>query len=191
MSNIIVLAFTAFLLENVLLSRFLGICPFLGVSKTRSSAIGMGLAVVFVIVISTTVTWLLYTYVLEPMNLIYLQTIAFILVIAALVQIVEMFMKKTTPSLYKALGIYLPLITTNCAVLGVAALTITGGYNFIEMLIFALFSSLGFLFVMFIFSGLRENIEKAPVPQGFKGIPIALIAAAAMALIFSRLGGII
>lgn len=191
MSNIIVLAFTAFLLENVLLSRFLGICPFLGVSKTRSSAIGMGLAVVFVIVISTTVTWLLYYYILVPMKLVYLQTIVFILVIAALVQIVEMFMKKTTPSLYKALGIYLPLITTNCAVLGVAALTITGGYNFIEMLIFSLFSSLGFLFVMFIFSGLRENIEKAPVPQGFKGIPIALIAAAAMALIFSRLGGII
>lgn len=191
MSNIIVLAFTAFLLENVLLSRFLGICPFLGVSKTRSSAVGMGLAVVFVIVISTTVTWLLYYYVLVPMKLVYLQTIVFILVIAALVQIVEMFMKKTTPSLYKALGIYLPLITTNCAVLGVAALTITGGYNFIEMLIFSLFSSLGFLFVMFIFSGLRENIEKAPVPQGFKGIPIALIAAAAMALIFSRLGGII
>lgn len=186
-----VLAFTAFLTENVVLYRFMGMCPFLGVSRKKSSAIGMSLAVIFVIVLSSIVTWLLYHYVLMPLNMIYLKIIVFILVIASLVQIVEMFIKKFTPSLYRTLGIYLPLITTNCAVLGVASLVIDKNYDFIEMLVFSFFSGLGFFFVMFLFSTLRERIDKSPVPEGFKGIPIALITAAAIAIIFSRIGGII
>lgn len=185
------IAFAAFLTENVILYRFMGICPFLGVSKKKSSAIGMSIAVTFVIVLSTVVTWFLYHYVLKPLDLIYLRIIVFILVIASLVQIVEMFIKKFTPGLYRSLGIYLPLITTNCAVLGVATLVINNNYNFIEMLIFSFFSGLGFLFVMFIFSSLRERIDESKVPEGFKGIPIALITAAALAVIFARLGGII
>lgn len=189
--ELVTIAFSAFLLENVVLSQFFGICPFLGVSKKRSSAVGMGLAVTFVIVISALVSWLLYKFVLVKFELVYLQTIVFILVIASLVQILEMFIKKVSPQLYKALGVYLPLITTNCAVLGTANAVISNSYGFVEMLVYSLFIGLGFLFVMFIFSGLREKIEKAPVPSGFKGIPVALIAAAAMAVIFARLGGII
>ena len=189
MGNLLGIAFAAFLTENVILYKIWGTCPFLGVSKNKSSAVGMGLAVTFVILISTTVTWLLYNFVLKPLDITYLQILVFILVIASLVQIIEMFIKKASPSLYKALGIYLPLITTNCAVLGVANAAVD--YTFIEMLVFSLFSGLGFLFVMWIFSGLREKVEMAPVPAGFKGFPIALIAAAALAIIFSRLGGII
>ncbi len=190
-ASLITIAFAAFLTENVILSRFMGICPFLGVSKKKSSAIGMGVAVIFVILISTTVTWLLFQYVLKPLELVYLQTIVFILVIASIVQIVEMFIKKFSPTLYKALGIYLPLITTNCAVLGVASLAINEGFNFAQMIVFAFASSAGFLFVMVVFSGLRARIDHSPVPKGFQGIPIALIAAAGMAIIFARLGGII
>ena len=185
------IAFMAFLTENVILYRFMGICPFLGVSKKKTSAIGMSLAVIFVIVLSTIVTWFLYHYVLEPLNLVYLKIIVFILVIASLVQIVEMVFKKFIPSLHRALGIYLPLITTNCAVLGVATLVVNNDYNFLEMLIFAFFSGLGFLLVMFIFSSLRERIDEKSIPEGFRGIPIALITAAALAVIFARLGGII
>ena len=185
------LAFTALLLENVVLSQFFGICPFLGVSKKKSSAVGMGLAVTVVTVIAALVSWVLYHFVLVKFELVYLQTIVFILVIAALVQILEMFIKKVSPSLYKSLGVYLPLITTNCAVLGTANAVITKAYGFGDMLVYSLFIGLGFLLVMFIFSGLREKIEKAPVPAPFKGAPIALIAAAALAIIFSRLGGII
>lgn len=189
--NLALIAFAAFLTENVILYRFMGICPFLGVSKKKSSAIGMSVAVIFVIVLSTIVTWLLYHYVLKPLDLVYLRIIVFILVIASLVQIVEMIVKKFIPSLYRSLGIYLPLITTNCAVLGVATLVINNNYNFLEMLLFSFFSGLGFLFVMFIFSSLRERIDEEKVPAGFKGIPIALITAAALAVIFARLGGII
>lgn len=189
--SLITIAFTAFLLENVVLSQFFGICPFLGVSKKKSSAIGMGLAVTAVIVISSLVSWLLYKFVLVKLELEYMQTIVFILVIASLVQILEMFIKKTSPSLYKALGVYLPLITTNCAVLGTANAVISNNYGFVEMLVYSLFIGLGFLFVMFIFSGLREKMEKAPVPAPFKGVPVALIAAAALAIIFARFGGII
>ena len=191
MANLITLAFGALLIENVLLYRFLGFCPFLGVSKKRSSAVGMGLAVIVVIVLATIVTWALYHYVLKPLNIVYLQTLTFILVIAALVQMVEMFLKKVVPPLYRSLGIYLPLITTNCAVLGVASLVIAYEYDFASMFVFSLFSSVGFLFVLYIFSGLREAMEQAPIPKPFKGTPIALIATAALALIFARLGGII
>ncbi|HOE78214.1 MAG TPA: Rnf-Nqr domain containing protein [Bacilli bacterium] len=191
MANLITLAFGALLIENVLLYRFLGFCPFLGVSKKRSSAVGMGLAVIVVIVLATIVTWALYHYVLKPLDIVYLQTLTFILVIAALVQMVEMFLKKVVPPLYRSLGIYLPLITTNCAVLGVASLVIAYEYDFLSMLIFSFFSSVGFFLVLYIFSGLREAMEQAPIPKPFKGTPIALIATAALALIFARLGGII
>ncbi len=191
MKDMIALAFGAMLIENVVLSQFFGICPFLGVSKKKSSAVGMGLAVTAVIVISSIVAWALYNFVLVKFDLVYLQTIVFILVIASLVQILEMFIKKVSPSLYKALGVFLPLITTNCAVLGTANAVISNKYDFASMFVYSLFTGLGFLFVMFIFSGLREKIEKAPVPKAFKGAPIALIAASALAVIFARLGGII
>jgi Na+-translocating ferredoxin:NAD+ oxidoreductase subunit A len=191
MRDLITLAFTALLLENVLLYRFLGVCPFLGVSKKRESAIGMGMAVIFVIVLATTVAWLVYYYILDKFDLVYMRTIVFIFVIASLVQIVEIFMKKVLPALYKSLGIFLPLITTNCAVLGVAILAVDKEFNFLETLVFAFASSAGFLLVMFIFSALREKMEHAPTPKGFKGIPIALVTAAVLAMVFGRLGGII
>lgn len=191
MDNLIALAFSAFIIQNIILTQFLGICPFIGVSTKRSSALGMGFAVIFVMLISSSVTWVLYTYVLETLDIVYMRTIAFILVIAALVQMVETFLKKVSPSLYKALGIYLPLITTNCAVLGVAVLNITNGHSFIEMLVYTTFIGLGFLFVMYIFSMIREKLDFAPVPKAFKGTPIALIVAAILAIIFSRFGGLI
>ncbi|MBU1144375.1 MAG: RnfABCDGE type electron transport complex subunit A [Firmicutes bacterium] len=191
MGNLISLAFAAFIVENIILTQFLGICPFLGVSRKRSSALGMGIAVVFVIIISSTVTWLLYQYVLAVLHIEYMRTIVFILVIAALVQMVEIFLKKVSPALYKGLGIFLPLITTNCAVLGVAIININEGYNFIEMLVYSTFISLGFLFVMYIFSMIREKLDFSPVPKAFKGTPIALIVAAILAMIFARFGGII
>lgn len=191
MDNLIMIAFSAFIIENIILSQFLGICPFLGVSTKRSSALGMGMAVIFVMLISSSVTWLLYKYVLEAFSITYMRTIVFILVIASLVQMVEIFLKKVSPALYKALGIYLPLITTNCAVLGVAILNISKQHNFIEMLVYTTFIGLGFLFVMYIFSMLREKLDFAPVPKAFKGAPIALIIAAILAIIFSRFGGII
>jgi electron transport complex protein RnfA len=191
MDNLIMLAFSAFIIENIILSQFLGICPFLGVSTKRSSALGMGMAVIFVMLISSSVTWLLYKYVLEAFSIEYMRTIVFILVIASLVQMVETFLKKVSPPLYKALGIYLPLITTNCAVLGVAILNISKEHNFLEMLVYTTFIGLGFLFVMYIFSMLREKLDFAPVPKAFKGAPIALVIAAILAIIFSRFGGII
>ncbi len=190
-SGLISLAFTAMIIENVILNQFLGICPFLGVSKKRSSAVGMGVAVVAVILLSGIITWSLYRFVLSPLKMEYMQTIVFILVIAALVQMVELILKKTSPALYKALGIYLPLITTNCAVLGVALINIRKDYNFAEMIVFSLFIPLGFLLVITIFSMLREKIDTAPVPKAFKGTPIALITAAILAMIFSRFGGLI
>lgn len=190
MEKIIALAFTAFIAENIILSQFLGICPFLGVSKKRSSALGMGFAVLFVMIISSIVTWVLYKYVLEALDIQYMRTIVFIIVIASLVQMVETFIKKVSPGLYKALGIYLPLITTNCAVLGVAILNISKEHSFGETIVYTTFIGLGFVFVMFIFSMMREKIDKAPVPKAFQGIPIALIVAAILAIIFSRFGGI-
>ncbi|XFA98805.1 electron transport complex protein RnfA [Candidatus Izemoplasma sp. B36] len=190
MEKIIALAFTAFIAENIILSQFLGICPFLGVSKKRSNALGMGFAVLFVMLISSMVTWVLYKYVLEVLEIEYMRTIVFIIVIASLVQMVETFIKKVSPPLYKALGIYLPLITTNCAVLGVAILNISKGHSFVEMVVYTTFIGLGFIFVMYIFSMIREKLDNAPVPKAFQGIPIALIVAAILAIIFSRFGGI-
>jgi len=191
MDNLIALAFAGFIAENVILSQFLGICPFLGVSKKRSNALGMGFAVLFVMLISSMVTFALYKYVLEALSIEYMRTIVFILVIASLVQMVETFIKKISPALYKALGIYLPLITTNCAVLGVAILNISKEHNFGETVVYTVAIGLGFIFVMYIFSMLREKIEKAPVPKAFQGIPVALMVAAILAILFSRFGGII
>lgn len=191
MSDLIALAFSAFILQNIILTQFLGICPFIGVSTKRSSALGMGFAVIFVMLISSSVTWLLYNFVLDALDITYMRTIVFILVIASLVQMVETFLKKASPALYKALGIYLPLITTNCAVLGVAVLNITEAHTFVEMLVFTTFIGLGFLFVMYIFSMIREKLDFAPVPKAFKGAPIALIVAAILAIIFTRFGGLI
>lgn len=191
MNELLVIAFTAFFIENVLLTQFLGVCSFIGVGKKRSSSLGMGLAVIVVIILSSIMTWTIYNYVMLPLEIGYMRTIVFILVIAALVQIMEILIKRFSPALYKALGIYLPLITTNCAVLGVALINVNNGYNFSQMLVYSTFIALGYLFVMYIFAIIREKIELAPVPKAFKGIPIAMIVAAILAILFSRLGGII
>jgi len=191
-SSLITLAFTAFLVQNIILNQFLGICSFLGVSNKRSSALGMGLAVFFVITISGSVTWLLYHKLLVPNNLEFMRTIIFILVIAAMVQIIEMAIKKLLPPLYDALGVYLPLITTNCAVLGVALLNIQNNYVSIwQVLVFSAFTSIGYTAVIITFSYIREQIQKAPIPEGFKGIPSGLIAASIMALIFKGFVGML
>ena len=190
-SEIISLAIGAILVNNVLLSQFLGICPFLGVSKKSSSALGMGGAVIFVIFISSIVTYSIYHLVLVPLHIEFMNLITFILVIASLVQFVEMFMKKYMPPLYKQLGIYLPLITTNCAVLGVTLENITLGHNVWQMLVYSLSVPVGYLLVIFIFSSIREKIDNAPVPNAFKGNAIALVTAALMALAFLGFGGLV
>ena len=191
MRDLITLAFTAIVIENVLLYRFLGVCPFLGVSRKRSSALGMGLAVIFVITISSIVSWLLYTYILVPFEMVYMRTIIFILVIASLVQSIEMFIKKISPSLYRAVGIYLPLITTNCAVLGTAKNVIAKKFNFLETFVFSFATAVGFLFVIYIFSTLRSKIARGDIPKAFQGIPIALITAGILAMIFAKFGELI
>lgn len=190
-AEIIALAVGAILVNNVLLSQFLGICSFVGVSKKRSSALGMGIAVLFVLILSSLVTWLLYNYVLIPFKVTFLSTIVFILVIATLVQFVEMVIKKYIPGLYKVLGIYLPLITTNCAILGVANFVNVGqSYDLVQTLVYAISIGLGYILVMYIFSGIRERIEIAPIPKPFKGVAIALIIAGFMAMAFAGFGGI-
>ncbi|MBR6549286.1 MAG: RnfABCDGE type electron transport complex subunit A [Clostridia bacterium] len=176
--------------ENFVLSQFLGICPFLGVSKRLNTAVGMSVAVIFVMVLATAVTYPLFAYVLEPNNLGYLQTIAFILIIAALVQLVEIVLKKYIPSLYKALGIYLPLITTNCAVLGVTLLHFTKGYSYGIALVNAFGSGIGFLVAMVLFAGVRERLESCDIPKFLQGLPITLIAAAIVSLSFMGFSGI-
>ncbi len=179
---------SAILIENVVLVKFLGTCPFLGVSKDKKSALGMGLAVTLVITLSSLISWLLYKYLLVKFNLIYMKTIIYILVIASFVQILEMIIKKKFPSLHKSLGIYLPLITTNCAVLGVA--TIVSNYSFLHALITSLGSGLGFLFVLYIFSTIRSKLQNSPIPSSFEGTPIALITASIMAMIIFRFAGV-
>lgn len=181
--QIIMLAISAMLFQNIVLTNFLGLCSFFGVSGKKDSAIGMGLSVLFVITVSSIVTFLLYHNVLVPNNLIFLRTLVFILVVSSLVQILEMFIKKVSDSLYKSLGIYLPLITTNCAVLGVALLNIDNGFNFQEMLVFSVATSLGYTFVIYIFAYIRERLNEAVfIPQTLKGIPIALLVAGFMAM---------
>ena len=197
MGDLISLAFTSFLVQNIILSQFLGICSFLGVSNKRDKALGMGLAVFFVITLTGMMTWLIFYYILSPnefnnnTDLTFMRTIVFILVIAAMVQILEMAIKKFSPSLYSALGVYLPLITTNCAVLGVSLLNIQNSFTFAETIVFSAFTSLGYTAIIFTFSYIREALNKAPIPEGFKGIPVGLIAASIMAFIFRGFSGLI
>jgi electron transport complex protein RnfA len=189
--NIILLAISAAFVNNVVLSQFMGICPFLGVSKKINTAAGMGGAVIFVMAIASTVTALIYKFVLVPLDLTYLNTIVFILVIAALVQFVEMFLKKAMPSLYQALGVFLPLITTNCAVLGVTLTNVQKSYNIGESIVNGVFTAVGFAVAIIILAGIREKIEKNDIPKSFKGAPIVLISAGLMAIAFMGLSGLI
>ena len=178
------------LVNNFVLSQFLGICPFLGVSKKLNSAVGMSLAVIFVMLMATAATWPIYYLLLVPHDLAYLQTIVFILIIAALVQLVEIALKRFLPPLYKALGIYLPLITTNCAVLGVALLNIQEHYNFLESLVYGFTGGLGFTLAIVLFSSVRQRVEEAECPESFRGFPIALISAGLLALAFMGFSGL-
>lgn len=190
---------SSMLINNIVLLRFLGVCPFLGVSKKTDSALGMSVAVIFVMVIASFVTYVLYYFILEPLSITYISTIAFILIIASLVQLVEMFLKKYGKKLYRSLGIYLPLITTNCAILGVVELNIGSGFAtefgvvnglFVAMST-ALGAGLGFALVLFAFSSIRERLDQAPLPLAWKGVPVALVTAGIMALAFIGLGGIV
>ncbi len=178
------------LVNNFVLSQFLGICPFLGVSKKLNSAVGMSLAVIFVMLMATAATWPIYYLLLVPHDLAYLQTIVFILIIAALVQLVEIALKRFLPPLYKALGIYLPLITTNCAVLGVTILNIDQGYGFVQSLVNALGAGGGFLLAMVMFAGVRERLESADIPKGLKGLPITLVSASLVSVSFLGFQGL-
>lgn len=191
MTNFIIIMLSAVFINNYVLSRFLGICPFLGVSKKLNQAVGMSVAVIFVMLIATAVTWPIQIYLLDPSSLGYLQTIVFILVIAALVQLVEIILKRYIPSLHKSLGVYLPLITTNCAVLGVTILNIDEGYTFAEAMVNSLGSGVGFLLAMVMFSGVRSKIEGADVPKAFQGLPITLVAASITSLSFLGFSGVI
>ncbi len=191
MKTLIIILMSSVLVNNYVLSRFLGICPFLGVSKKLDQATGMGVSVTAVMLLATAVTWPIQYFVLDKFGLGYLQTIIFILVIAALVQMLELFLKKVSPSLHKGLGVYLPLITTNCAVLGVAINNITDGYNFIESMVSSLGCGLGFLLAMVLFSGMRSRIDESKVPAPFKGIAITLIAASFISLAFMGFSGIV
>ncbi len=191
MKELFAILIGAMFIENFVLSKFLGICPFLGVSKKTSTAVGMSGAVVFVLVLSQAVTWLTNEYLLEPYGLEYLQTIAFILVIAALVQFVETVLKKTMPALYKSLGVYLPLITTNCAVLGSALIFVERDYTFVESVVFGFAAGLGFTMALILFSGVRERLETADIPEAFKGMPITLIAASLVSVTFIGFAGLV
>ncbi len=181
---------TAIFINNIVLAQFLGICPFLGVSRQTSSAIGMGTAVTFVITLSTAVTWCLQTYLLDPLQLQFLQTILFILVIAALVQMLEIIIRKIAPALYEALGVFLPLITTNCAVLGVAILVIQKQFTLHESVVYGFATSLGFTLALWIFAGIREQLAVTKVPGGMKGVPLALLCAGILAMAFMGFSGI-
>lgn len=191
MKTLLLIAVGSALVNNVVLSQFLGLCPFLGVSKKIKTAAGMGAAVIFVITISSLLAAVIYQYVLTPLNLTYLNTIVFILVIAALVQFVEMVLKKVSPALYKALGVYLPLITTNCAVLGVALTNVSKGYNILTSVINGFGTAVGFTIAIVILAGIRERNEYNDVPESFRGMPITLITAGLMAIAFIGFSGII
>lgn len=180
----------AIFVNNVVLAQFLGICPFLGVSSKVETSLGMGAAVTFVMAIAAVVAWLIQTYVLVPLDIVYMQTIVFILVIAALVQMVEIMLKKLSPSLYQALGIFLPLITTNCAVLGVVLLNVQNNYNFIESVVYGVTGGLGFLLAIVLFASIRERLVFADYPKAFEGFPIALVTAGLMALAFMGFSGL-
>lgn len=181
---------SALLTENFILVKFYGICPFMGVSKKIDTALGMGMAVTFVMAIACAACWLVNEFVLMPLELAYMQTVAFILVIAAIVQVVEMFLKKMVPALYQALGIYLPLITTNCAVLGAALVNVQKGYDFLQSVVFGTCGGLGFTLAIVLFASVRERVEKSDCPACFKGFPITLIAAGLLALAFMGFSGL-
>ncbi len=188
--DLILILISSILIENYIFSRFLGICPFLGLSEKPSTAVGMGCAVTFVMTLSTAITWLIYEFVLVTFHLEYLQTIAFILVIASLVQFIEMFLKKAVPSLYSALGIYLPLITTNCAILGAALLCIQNGYNFIQSVTFSFGSAVGWTMAIVIFAGVRARTIFAEPPKCFEGTPLSLVTACLIAMAFAGFQGV-
>ncbi len=191
MKEMMIILFSVILVDNFVLSKFLGICPFLGVSKKLDSAVGMSLAVTFVMTLATAVTHPIYTKILEPRELGYLQTLVFILVIAALVQLVEIILKKYVQPLYRSLGIYLPLITTNCAVLGVVLLNIDQTYTFAQSMVNAVGAGLGFMLAMTLFAGVRGRVDSGDVPAAFKGVPITLIAASIVSLSFMGFSGVI
>ncbi len=190
MIEIIILIVGAVFVNNILLSQYLGNCPFCGVSKNISSATGMGIAVIFVMTLATAVTWFIHHFFLNPLNLAYMRTIVFILVIATLVQLVEFFLQKKIPSLYRSLGIYLPLITTNCAILGVAILAVNKGYGFVFSVLFAMSSAVGFLFALLCMAGIRERLETVALPRNFRGTAITLVIAGIMALAFYGFSGV-
>lgn len=187
----ILIFIAAVFVNNIVLSQFLGICPFLGVSKKVETAAGMGAAVTFVLTIATIVTFLIQKYVLDPFGLGYMQTISFILVIASLVQMVEIMLKKVSPSLYQALGVFLPLITTNCAILGVAILVIQKDFSLLQSVVYAISTAIGFALAMIIFAGIRERLSLTLIPEGVKGTPIALITAGILAMAFMGFSGIV
>ena len=186
----ILIFISAIFVNNIVLSQFLGICPFLGVSKKVDTALGMGGAVAFVMTLATIVTFLVQTYILNPLGLQYLQTLAFILVIASLVQMVEIVLKKVSPSLYQALGIFLPLITTNCAVLGVAILVIQKDFNLLESVVYAFSTAIGFALALTVFAGLREQLSLVKVPKGMSGMAIVLVTAGLLSLAFMGFSGV-
>lgn len=181
----------AIFVSNFVLMRYLGLCPFVGVSKDVDSAVGMGMAVIFVMTLASLATWLVYTYILVPLGIVYMRTIAFILVIAALVQFVEMVLEKTSPALHRSLGIYLPLITTNCAVLGVAVINIQASYNFWESVLFGFGAAVGFALALVLFSGIRERLELSDIPKPLQGTAIALVTAGLLALAFMGFTGLV
>lgn len=191
MKELIIILMTSVLVNNYVLVRFLGICPFLGVSKKLNQAVGMGVAVTFVMIMATLATYPIYSYLLAPNGLEYMRTIVFILVIAALVQLVEIILKRYIPSLHASLGIYLPLITTNCAVLGVTINNINDGFNFLESVVSAVGCGLGFLLAMVLFAGVRSRLEEANPPEAFKGLPITLVSASIVALAFMGFNGLV
>ena len=191
LKTLLVILLSSVLVNNYVLSRFLGICPFLGVSKKLGQAVGMGVSVTAVMLLASAITWPIQYLILNKLDLAYMQTIVFILVIAALVQMLEVTLKKFSPSLHKALGVYLPLITTNCAVLGVAINNITDGYTFLESIVSSLGCGLGFLLAMVLFSGLRSRIDESEVPAPFRGLAVTLIAASFISLAFMGLAGIV
>ncbi|WP_319203910.1 electron transport complex subunit RsxA [uncultured Ilyobacter sp.] len=189
LGNLFSIIVGAIFINNFIFAKFLGICPFMGVSKKVESSIGMGMAVAFVMTLASAVTWIVYKFLLVPYGLEYLQTIAFILIIASLVQFVEMAIQKTSPHLYKALGVFLPLITTNCAVLGVAILNIQEGFNFIETVVNGFAGAIGFTLALVLLAGIRERLEYADVPRPFQGVPIAFISAGLLAMAFMGFSG--
>ena len=188
--ELLAITLSAILANNFIFSQFLGICPFLGVSKKVDTAVGMGIAVTFVMGLASAITWAVQRFVVDPFGLGYMQTVAFILVIASLVQFIEMFLQKAMPALYTALGVYLPLITTNCAVLGVAILNINSNYNFIESVVYGITGGLGFLLAIVLFASIRERLVFADYPKSFEGFPIALVTAGLMALAFMGFSGL-